>query len=332
MTEKIRQRGFEIVSEYQDKGINLPVRKTRLSAGYDIESAKTVTIPSIWRQVGKFLDNPNMKDYNAIMDFINKELETKSVKDIMKEFELQPTLVPTGVKAYMLDDEMLKLANRSSNPLKMGLIVSNGEGLIDARWYKMAIKVNCDYCGDSFSVYPARFESRKNLFCSVQCSSAFTKENNPNYIECDNCGKLFYKKPNKIEKDKTHCCSRKCMGELRNTLYLGENNPNYGNRGRNNPLTSEFRITSLGYKLVLAEGHPFAIDKIWIKEHRLIAEQFLMTEEHSIEVDGKRYLKRDLDVHHINENKLDNRPENLQILTRSEHKKLHHKLEKLKRK
>lgn len=38
MTEE-RQRGFEVVKEYQDKNINLPERKTAASAGYDLEAA-----------------------------------------------------------------------------------------------------------------------------------------------------------------------------------------------------------------------------------------------------------------------------------------------------
>ncbi len=37
-------RGFEIVSSYENKGIQLPRRKTLESAGYDIEAAQTVTI------------------------------------------------------------------------------------------------------------------------------------------------------------------------------------------------------------------------------------------------------------------------------------------------
>lgn len=49
--------------------------------------------------------------------------------------ELKPTLVPTGVKAYMQDDEYLKVYNRSSNPMKTGLIVSNGVGIIDSDYY-----------------------------------------------------------------------------------------------------------------------------------------------------------------------------------------------------
>lgn len=36
----MRNRGFEIVSSFKDKKINLPTRKTSKSAGYDIEAAE----------------------------------------------------------------------------------------------------------------------------------------------------------------------------------------------------------------------------------------------------------------------------------------------------
>lgn len=42
------------------------------------------------------------------------------------------TLIKTGMKAYMEDDDVLLLFNRSSNPKKKGLIVPNGVGVIDA--------------------------------------------------------------------------------------------------------------------------------------------------------------------------------------------------------
>lgn len=36
----MRKRGFEIISDYTDKDIHLPVRKTAKSAGYDLEAAQ----------------------------------------------------------------------------------------------------------------------------------------------------------------------------------------------------------------------------------------------------------------------------------------------------
>ena len=94
--EKVR--GFEIVKGFENKGINLPIRKTKCSAGYDVEAAEDAVIPSF---------KPGMK----------------------------PTLVKTGIKSYFPDDEYLMLANRSSNPGKKGLILANSIGIVDADYY-----------------------------------------------------------------------------------------------------------------------------------------------------------------------------------------------------
>lgn len=93
-----KMRGFEIAKGFEDKGINLPIRKTKYSAGYDIEAAADITIPSFKKGMA-------------------------------------PTLVSTGIKAYMQDDEVLLLYNRSSNPKKKGLIMANSVGVIDKDYY-----------------------------------------------------------------------------------------------------------------------------------------------------------------------------------------------------
>ena len=92
-------RGFEIARGWEDKGIHIPERKTKYSAGYDFEAAEDVIIPSFKKGIA-------------------------------------PTLVKTGIKAYMADDEVLMLYNRSSNPKKKGLILSNSVGVIDKDYYE----------------------------------------------------------------------------------------------------------------------------------------------------------------------------------------------------
>lgn len=124
----MKTRGFEIVTEYKDKNINLPVRKTKHSAGYDFESAETVVVPSILENFRNFLKTKKT-------DEIIQEIKEKGLKAVIKEIGFKPTLVPTGIKAYMKDDEMLLLYNRSSNPLKKGLILSNSVGVIDKDYY-----------------------------------------------------------------------------------------------------------------------------------------------------------------------------------------------------
>ena len=51
------------------------------------------------------------------------------------KFGGKPTLVKTGVKSYFGEDEVLILANRSSNPGKKGLILANSIGVIDSDYY-----------------------------------------------------------------------------------------------------------------------------------------------------------------------------------------------------
>ena len=94
--EKIR--GFEIAKGFENEGINLPISKTKYSAGYDIEAAEDTVIPSFKKG-------------------------------------MKPTLVKTGIKAYMGEDEVLILANRSSNPGKKGLILANSIGVVDSDYY-----------------------------------------------------------------------------------------------------------------------------------------------------------------------------------------------------
>ena len=93
-----KKRGFEIAKGFENSNINLPIRKTKYSAGYDIESAEDCIIPAF-------------------------------------KSGAKPTLVKTGLKAYMQDDEMLLLYNRSSNPGKKGLVLANGVGVIDKDYY-----------------------------------------------------------------------------------------------------------------------------------------------------------------------------------------------------
>ena len=36
----MKERGFEVIKGWENKKINLPIRKTELSAGYDTEAAE----------------------------------------------------------------------------------------------------------------------------------------------------------------------------------------------------------------------------------------------------------------------------------------------------
>ncbi|CAI2569604.1 Deoxyuridine 5'-triphosphate nucleotidohydrolase [Apilactobacillus kunkeei] len=118
------KRGFEVVTKYKDKGINLPYRSTKQAAGYDIEAGVDFVLPSIWK-LGFLKVLWAIKHEKDV-----SEDEMQRAKDI-----LRPLLVPTGIKAYMQPDEMLVIANRSSGPLKRGMVLPNGIGIVDADYY-----------------------------------------------------------------------------------------------------------------------------------------------------------------------------------------------------
>ena len=70
---------------------------------------------------------------NILNGLFSKEKieEIKSVKKLLK-----PVLVPTGIKAYMQENEFLGIYNRSSNPMKKSLVLTNGVGVIDADYFE----------------------------------------------------------------------------------------------------------------------------------------------------------------------------------------------------
>ncbi|WP_413627611.1 dUTP diphosphatase [Fructilactobacillus vespulae] len=118
------QRGFNIVSKEKNAGLELPKRATKNAAGYDFASSVDMTLPSIWK-LGL------LKALKVIL--LEKKLSETDAETARKI--LKPYLIPTGIKAYMQPNEVLIIANRSSNPLKRGMIVPNGIGVIDADYY-----------------------------------------------------------------------------------------------------------------------------------------------------------------------------------------------------
>ena len=111
----MKKRGFEICKGFEDKDIALPIRKTKNSAGYDFEAAEDTVVPSVWKNV-----------FGNVKKVFKGDSELESLK---------PTLIKTGIKSYFSEDEVLILANRSSNPGKKGLIMANSIGVIDSDYY-----------------------------------------------------------------------------------------------------------------------------------------------------------------------------------------------------
>jgi len=119
---------FEIVSKYADAGLNLPVRATAHSAGYDFEVAEDIVVLPINKSC-------EMIDNNTPDEYFDRPLSLDIISNMTKELETRPVLIPTGIKCKLADDEYLELSVRSSCPLKYWLVLANGVGIIDADYY-----------------------------------------------------------------------------------------------------------------------------------------------------------------------------------------------------
>ena len=111
-------------------------------------------------------------------------------------------------------------------------------------------------------------------------------------FECGVCGKRI----EKIRKDgiKAQACSHKCA-----------------RTGKERGAYKE-RVEISEYLYLYLPKHPNATKSGYVAEHRAVVEKIL-----------GRYLKKKEVIHHINGNKHDNRLENLEVMTASEHNTLH---------
>lgn len=127
-------------------------------------------------------------------------------------------------------------------------------------------------------------------------SRSYNRKYRIGLFKCPLCGSEV----EKIMKDgvKAKVCSRSCYAKIRE---------------RRGPYKSGTVLIS-GYYYDYLPEHPFSTKKGYVAQHRIQAENKI----------GRMLLPNE-DVHHINEIKTDNRQENLMVMSKSEHSKLHRK-------
>lgn len=154
------------------------------------------------------------------------------------------------------------------------------------------IILTCLNCDKEFNVKPGDLKYRGTIkFCSMKCAAAYKKKQNTVIEKCDYCKREYEKQKCRVGKHKHNFCSNDCRRKYNKT------SPPYKKNGY---------WFEGGYKVIYIEGNKS------IKEHIFIMETKI----------GRKLTKNEV-VHHKNGIRDDNRIENLELMTRSNHTKYH---------
>ena len=138
---------FEVVSRFADSGIEVPVASTKKSAGYDFVVAEDIDVPAYedLTALMNYYSSASLSQLLAEMLKTTKDEGAPGIEGVSytldelakltKSSGCKPTLVSTGLKCKMEDNEYLQIVARSSTPLKYWLIVANAPGIVDADYY-----------------------------------------------------------------------------------------------------------------------------------------------------------------------------------------------------
>lgn len=158
------------------------------------------------------------------------------------------------------------------------------------------MKFNCIICNSEFKRFGKQTLTAK--CCSSKCLGEYNKAK-PN-TKCTNCNKEFHIKQsqkNRYKRKQGYFCSITCLAEYRKICYLGEENPNFRKQVTRDD----------GYKLIYLP----TIGRI--KLHHFITFNIL----------GINKIPKGYCIHHRDCNVDNNEPENLVLLTNSDHRWLH---------
>lgn len=198
-----------------------------------------------------------------------------------------------------------------------------------AKVFNMKISVQCAVCGKREEVCESRAKNYK--CCSKSCMSKFRTGRRYGSVQiiCPVCGKYFWLKKSHFAKIKNPACSMECAKIVKRKQMTGAGNHQFGLNGMENSSFKSVEIEKRNNKqtdiLVYQPEHPFARTDGRVKKHRLIVESYFYSfDEKFFEIiDGKRYLKREYCVHHIDGDHNNNNIGNLCIMTKIEHGRVH---------
>ena len=223
-----------------------------------------------------------------------------------------------GTKKYI--DKTCPQCNKSFRPQNRDKTQTYCSVACYRQGARILLDKTCRHCGNRF-----RPSENKQPFCSMLCYQQ-ARERKPEST-CQQCGKIFLLS----RKKKTQpFCSRECYVKASRKLpdrqcqQCGKTFRPSGNRQTHcskqcamrtitqaRPNTRGWYKTAMGYIQVHQPDHPSASKTGYVMEHRLVMEKVL-----------GRYLERHEVVHHKNRLKADNRPENLEVMSKKQHDSL----------
>ena len=182
-------------------------------------------------------------------------------------------------------------SNSCAGKARMAKRIAEGERP-QGRKPRTGDNINCSVCGKEFYRQPAYIKQGRHL-CSRECNNAWQARNQITKT-CPQCGKEF-SVPQSYAAN-VHC-SHRCEKASRIKRPTG--------RSHNG---QSALINFQGYITVYEPNHPNANRSGRVLEHRLVMEEQI-----------GRILESDEHVHHINHDKADNDPDNLEIVDPSAH-------------
>lgn len=173
----------------------------------------------------------------------------------------------------------------------------------------------CKHCGNDYAQQKSRV--RRNKYCSKSCKDDFFNERKSRReVGCKRCGEVFVARNSQLANGVTPYCSISCVSKsqertkeryqkISDSIKKNKDKHNYRKGEEVHNWNGGITINRDGYILQRIDGKQ-------VLQHR-----------HFMELHLERKLDSSEIVHHINEVKDDNRIENLQIMSRSEHAKHH---------
>ncbi len=116
-------------TEFLESITDLEIIKHLISIG---QSNKELSEDEILLEAGKIT-----KELPELFQFLSDSftMDLDSIKELVKKTNTRMTLIPTGVKVKLEEDQKLELFIRSSTPLGAYLMMANSVGIIDADYY-----------------------------------------------------------------------------------------------------------------------------------------------------------------------------------------------------